>query len=186
MGVLETWLKVLKFNFVFIVLFRLCSLAQDTDSHPATAVLHNPSVASKENVSNFILKSSLKHSSCRRRPGAFPFPLFFVSCFSSRLTSGLKEIFSYPAGMHIKTPEFDSFLDEVCTNHWINIMLHRRGNNLCLLKNKRCPVYCFGSYFLMISWKCMYLFLLIYNINHNPSLHCGFKRWLFVFSLFEI
>lgn len=50
-------------TYVFIVLFRLWSLGNDTDSHPATARLHNPSVASKENVSNLILKSSPKHSS---------------------------------------------------------------------------------------------------------------------------
>ncbi|XP_062272715.1 oncostatin-M-specific receptor subunit beta [Scomber scombrus] len=33
------------------------------------------------------------------------------------LKRGLKEIFAYPAGMHIKTPELDSFLDE--TDQWL-------------------------------------------------------------------
>lgn len=44
-------------------------------------------------------------------------------CFSVR--SGLKEIFIYPAGMNIKTPEFEGFLHEVWAKHWESKKLHK-------------------------------------------------------------
>lgn len=37
-------------------LVRLCSPGQDTDSHPVTAGLHHPCVASEKDVSDFIIR----------------------------------------------------------------------------------------------------------------------------------
>nr|XP_054587622.1 leukemia inhibitory factor receptor isoform X1 [Nothobranchius furzeri] len=86
---------------------RLVSLGEDSDSHLTPARLRHSPVATAENVSGVFFMLSLE------------FGLFLLNktiwslCVPYRLKNILKEVYTYPVGMNIKTPEFDSFLREM-------------------------------------------------------------------------
>lgn len=101
--------------------FRLCSLGQDADSLLHTVRLRRSPVASKKNVSNFKPSLTLRMSCI----------LSICFCFWPRL----KEIFTYPAGMNIKTSELDTFLNKVRMKHHNQITCKLEwGTDACCLE----------------------------------------------------